>query len=130
MTSENSPLLTPTSTNEVAFSSNNDREYPKKLRFGIFRCEKFCEINNVGVVSKEDISINIPADIDLKDVLVKIEYKGPIYAPVQKGEQVANLIIEVKNYKKFEYPLFASSAINKVHYIRKIIQILKYKIKK
>jgi D-alanyl-D-alanine carboxypeptidase (penicillin-binding protein 5/6) len=85
--------------------------------------------DNVGVVSKKDISINIPSNIDLKDVLVKIEYKGPIYAPVQKGEQVANLIIEVKNYKKFEYPLFASSAINKVHYIRKIIQILKYKIK-
>jgi hypothetical protein len=49
---------------------------------------------------------------------------------VQKGERIANLVIEVKNYKKFKYPLFASSTVNKVHYIRKITQILKYKIKK
>ncbi len=86
--------------------------------------------DNVGAVSKEDIAINVPMDIDLKDILVKIEYSGPIYAPVQKGERIANLVIEVKNYKKFEYPLFASSTVNKVHYIRKITQILKYKIKK
>ncbi len=88
------------------------------------------KLDGVGVVAKEDISINIPADIDSKDVVVTIEYKGPIYAPVQKGERVADLIIAVKNYKKFSYPLFASSNINKVHYLRKIIQILEYKIKK
>ena len=81
--------------------------------------------DNVGAISKEDIAINVPMDIDLKDILVKIEYNGPIYAPVQKGERIANLVIEVKNYKKFEYPLFANSTVNKVHYIRKIIQILK-----
>lgn len=83
----------------------------------------------VGVETNQQISINIPRDKPFSDVKVSVKYKGPVYAPIAKGAKIATLIIEVKGYKTFEYSLFAKEKIDKVGVLRKINQVLRYKIR-
>lgn len=84
--------------------------------------------SQVEVVTNQEISLNIPRDKLLEDVRVSVKYKGPVYAPIVRGMKIASLVIEVKGYKNFEYSLFAKEKVDKVGYLRRINQILRYKI--
>ncbi len=81
----------------------------------------------IAVVAHERIAFNIPRDKPLSEVKVSVKYKGPLYAPVAKDSQVATLVVEVKGYKTFEYPLFAADKVEKVGDLRKIKRVLEYK---
>lgn len=85
--------------------------------------------SKVDMIIDQDVSISVPREIDIEDVKVSVIYKDPIYAPILKAKKVANLKIEIKNFKNFEYSLYAKETVDKVGYIRKIINILKYKVK-
>lgn len=81
----------------------------------------------VSVVTEKDVAFNIPQEKSIEDVKVKIKYKGPLYSPIAKGDKVGTMIVEIKDYKKLEYPLFANETIDKAGYFRRINQILRYK---
>ncbi len=83
----------------------------------------------VAVATNQEIAINIPREKALEEVKVSVKYRGPIYAPIARGSKVATLVIEVKGYKTFEYSLFAKEKIDKVGILRKINQVLRYKIR-
>ena len=85
--------------------------------------------SKISVAPNQPIAINIPRDKMLDDVKVSVKYKGPIYAPIGKGAKLASLVIEVKNYKTFEYSLFSKEKIDKVSGLRKINWVLRHKIK-
>ena len=84
----------------------------------------------VTAISKEDIAINIPRYLELKDIAVNVKYSDPIYAPIKKDSKIASLQIEIKGSKKYEFDLFAKEPVEKVGYIRKASTIAKYKLKK
>jgi len=84
--------------------------------------------SRVDVVTNQEISFNVPRDKPVESVSVSVSYKGPIYAPITEGAEIAKLIVEVKGYKTFEYPLFAQETIDKAGYFKRINQILRYKI--
>ena len=84
----------------------------------------------VTAISKEDIAINIPRYLELKDITVNVKYSDPIYAPIKKDSKIASLQIEIKGSKKYEFDLFAKEPVEKVGYIRKASTIAKYKLKK
>ncbi|GDX36605.1 D-alanyl-D-alanine carboxypeptidase [Alphaproteobacteria bacterium] len=81
----------------------------------------------VKAVIKEDVTLNVPQQYSIKDLNVEVKYKEPIYAPIKKDTKIADLIIEIKGFKKYEYELFAQQTIEKVGYIRKVSTIVKYK---
>jgi len=84
----------------------------------------------VKAIVKEDITLNVPQRYSLKDLNVEVKYKEPVYAPIKKDSKIADLIIEIKGFKKYEYELFAEQTIQKVGYIRKVSTIVKYKFTK
>jgi D-alanyl-D-alanine carboxypeptidase (penicillin-binding protein 5/6) len=84
----------------------------------------------VTAISKEDIAINIPRYLELKDISVNVKYSDPIYAPIKKDSKIASLQIEINGSKKYEFDLFAKEPVEKVGYIRKASTIAKYKLKK
>ena len=84
----------------------------------------------VTAIPKEDIAINIPRYLELKDIAVNVKYSDPIYAPIKKDSKIASLQIEIKGSKKYEFDLFAKEPVEKVGYIRKASTIAKYKLKK
>lgn len=80
------------------------------------------------VYTKKQVAINIPRDKSINDVEVLVKYKGPIYAPINKDAKVAKLLVRIKGYKTFEYALFSKEKIDKAGFIRRINQVLQYKI--
>jgi len=60
-------------------------------------------------------------------VRVSVKYKGPLYAPITINSAIADLVIEIKGYKNFSYPLFAKEKIDKAGRLKRISQILRYK---
>jgi D-alanyl-D-alanine carboxypeptidase (penicillin-binding protein 5/6) len=78
--------------------------------------------------TNEEIAFNIARQKPLESVKVSVRYNEPIYAPVSKGMKIANLIVEINDYKTFEYPLFARENIEKAGYFARIRQIIYYKI--
>lgn len=81
------------------------------------------------VVTSNDIAMNIPSERPIEAVKVNVKFKGPLYAPIKAEEKVADLIIEIKGYKTFTYPLFAKEKIDKAGPLKRIAQILRYKIR-
>ena len=84
--------------------------------------------SEIEAVAHQEISFNIPKEKSVDSIKVRVEYKGPLYAPIAKGAKIATLFVDVAGYKTFEYSLFAKESIDKVGYLRRMKQILRYKI--
>jgi D-alanyl-D-alanine carboxypeptidase (penicillin-binding protein 5/6) len=85
--------------------------------------------SKVEVVPNQDVAFNIPQEKSLDSIIVRVKYKGPIYAPIQKGDKIAKLLINAKGHKVFEYDLFAKETVEQSGYFRKVSQILRYKVR-
>jgi len=83
----------------------------------------------VNVATNQEVSFNMPSDKQLENIAVKVVYDGPLYSPIAKGTKVATLKVEIKNYKTVEYSLFAQENIDKSSYLRRMTQILRYKVR-
>jgi D-alanyl-D-alanine carboxypeptidase (penicillin-binding protein 5/6) len=83
----------------------------------------------ISVITNQKISFTIPRDKPLDAVKVSVKYRGPIYAPITKGEKVGSLIVEVRGYKTFEYSLFANESVDKVGFVQRIRKIFHYKVR-
>ena len=84
--------------------------------------------SRIEAITKKQIAINIPRSLPLSEVKVSIKYKTPIYAPIKANEKIADLIVEIRGYKKASYPLFAKEKVKKAGRIRRVSQIMIYKI--
>ena len=85
--------------------------------------------SKVEVFPNQDVAFNIPQEKSLDSIIVRVKYKGPIYAPIQKGDKIAKLLINAKGHKVFEYDLFAKETVEQSGYFRKVSQILRYKVR-
>ncbi len=81
----------------------------------------------VEVISKKNIDLNIPQNIPLEDIEVKVEYLKPLPAPIISDEKIADLNIIIKNYDSFYYPLYAKKEIKDATFIDKVKLLLKQK---
>ena len=84
--------------------------------------------SKIDVITSEKIAFTIPKEYSLDEVRVSVKYKGPLYAPIKIDAKVADLVIEIKGYKNFSYPLFVKEEIDKAGRLKRISQILLYKI--
>lgn len=82
----------------------------------------------VGVVTNQKIAFTMPQNKSLDDVKIQVNYLGPFYPTIKKGDKIANLMIKVDGYKTLKYPLFAQENIAKAGYFSRVNQILRYKI--
>ena len=80
------------------------------------------------VAPNQEVAVNIMRNQGIDSLKVLVKYKGPIYAPISKGDRVGTLVIEVKGYRTFEYSLFAKEKIDKVGFVRRVYRVLRYKI--
>jgi D-alanyl-D-alanine carboxypeptidase (penicillin-binding protein 5/6) len=83
----------------------------------------------VDVVTNQQIAINIPRDRPIEALRINVKFKKPLYAPIKKDEKVADLIIEIKDYKTWQFPLFAKEKIDKAGPLKRIAQITRHKIR-
>jgi serine-type D-Ala-D-Ala carboxypeptidase (penicillin-binding protein 5/6) len=85
------------------------------------------KVNKVKAVTKNDFYITLDKK-DIRHLKVFIDYKGPINAPIQKDEKIANLVILNKDEVIKTLPLFAAENIPKVNFFKSLITSLNYLI--
>ncbi len=77
--------------------------------------------------TKEDYYVTINKK-DIRYLNVSLQYDGPIVAPIQKGEKIANLIISNKNKVIKTLPLFAEEDLKKVNFFKSLFTSINYLI--
>ncbi len=83
--------------------------------------------NKVQVVTKENFFLTINKK-DIRNISVNIKYDGPLEAPIQKDQKVAELIVSNKDEVIKTLPLFAYEDIKKVNFFKSLITSINYLI--
>ena len=83
--------------------------------------------NKIKAITKDDYYITLNKK-DIRHLKVYLEYDGPIKAPIQKGQKIANLIVSDKDEIVTTLPLYASEKISKVNFFKSLITSLNYLI--
>ncbi len=83
--------------------------------------------DKVKAFSKEDFYLTVSKK-DVRKLKVSLEYSGPIKAPIQKNQKIADLIIFNKDEKIKTLPLYASEKVSKVNFFKSLITSINYLI--
>ena len=83
--------------------------------------------NKIIATSKKDFYLTINKK-DIRHLTVSINYDGPIKAPIDKGEKIAELIIKKKDEIVKTLPLYASEDLKKVNFFKSLLTSLNYLI--
>jgi D-alanyl-D-alanine carboxypeptidase (penicillin-binding protein 5/6) len=83
--------------------------------------------NNIKAVSKEDYYITINKK-DIRHFTISLNYSGPVKAPIQKDEKVAELVIKKKDKVVKTIPLYSSEDLKKVNFFKSLITSLNFLI--
>ena len=83
--------------------------------------------NKIRASTKEDYFLTINKK-DVRNLNVSIRYDGPIAAPIQKGEQVAQLVISSKEKIIKNLPLYAIEDLKKVNFFKSLVTSINYLI--
>ena len=81
--------------------------------------------NKIKAITKDDYYITFDKK-DIRHLKVYLEYDGPIEAPIQKDQKIANLIISNKDEIIKTLPLYASEKVSKVNFFKSLITSLNY----
>ncbi len=79
------------------------------------------------VVTKDDYFITLDKK-DIRNLKISLVYNGPIVAPVQKDDKVADLIVYNKNDIVKKLPLFAAEDLKKVNFFKSLVTSINYLI--
>jgi len=65
---------------------------------------------------------------DINHLTISLEYNGPIAAPIEKGDQIANIVVSKKDNIIKSVPLFAAENLKKVNFFKSLLTSLNYLI--
>ncbi len=109
------------------FRNTNTFEISKKDET-IFELDTWLGVKNkIKATTKDDYYITINKK-DIRNLTISLEYSGPISAPIQKGTEVAKIIVSKKDEKIKELPLYAAEDLKKVNFFKSLITSLNYLI--
>ena len=83
--------------------------------------------DKIKATTKEDYYITINKK-DIRNLKVALKYDGPIVAPIQKNEKVAELVITSKDQLIKTLPLFATEDLKKVNFFKSLVTSINYLI--
>ena len=78
-------------------------------------------------ITKEDFFITVKKK-DVRNLSVSLKYDGPIVAPINKGEKVAELVIKNKDEIIKNLPLYAAENLKKVNLFKSLITSINFLI--
>jgi len=83
--------------------------------------------NKIKAITKDDYYITLNKK-DIRNLKIYLKYDGPIKTPIQKDQEIANLIVLEKDEVIKTLPLYASEKISKVNFFKSLITSLNYLI--
>jgi D-alanyl-D-alanine carboxypeptidase (penicillin-binding protein 5/6) len=81
--------------------------------------------SSVPLVSPTEVSVLVPRTAQARDISAKVAYKGPLRAPLEKGQEVAKLQIFHQGALVVERPLYAGEAVEEGSMTQKAISAVK-----
>ncbi len=109
------------------FRNTNTFEISKKGET-FFELDTWLGIQDkIKVTTKEDYYLTFNKK-DINHLSVSLEYSGPILAPIEKGSQIANIVVTKKNKKIKTLPLYAAEDLKKVNFFKSFLTSLNYLI--
>ena len=110
-----------------AFRHTNTFEIAKNNKT-IFELDTWLGVKSkVKATSKEDFYVTINKK-DIRFLTVSLDYAGPIQAPVEKGREIAKIIVKQKDEVLKEIPLYAAEDVKKVNFFKSLLLSLNYLI--
>ncbi|MCI5059451.1 MAG: D-alanyl-D-alanine carboxypeptidase [Alphaproteobacteria bacterium] len=73
--------------------------------------------SEIALVTNEDVFLTIPKGAQDK-IELELKYKEPVIAPVQKGDELGEVIINIPNMEPITYPLYAVAPVDKLGLIK------------
>jgi D-alanyl-D-alanine carboxypeptidase (penicillin-binding protein 5/6) len=68
--------------------------------------------DEVPLVAPRDLAVSVPAGLSLtRQMHVKVHYKGPIKAPIAKGDEIAELVVTTGDTEPLVVPLVAGEDV-------------------
>ncbi len=83
--------------------------------------------DTIKAITKEDFFLTINKK-DIRNLKVSLNYDGPIVAPIEKDDKIAELVVFNKNEIIKTLPLYASEDLKKVNFFKSLITSLNYLI--
>ncbi len=83
--------------------------------------------NKIKATTNEDYYITINKK-DIRHLSVSLQYEGPVSAPIDKGTEIANIIVKKKDEIIKKLPLYAAEDLKKVNFFKSLMTSLNYLI--
>lgn len=77
------------------------------------------DVGRVGLIAPKDLLLLVPA-LNQNDLDATVSYQGPIEAPIEKGQQIAELVIKRNGMPDARMPLVASQSIARGGFLPRI----------
>ncbi|MEM7469946.1 MAG: D-alanyl-D-alanine carboxypeptidase family protein [Pseudomonadota bacterium] len=77
------------------------------------------EAAKVGLAATEDVKVLVPV-IGNRNVSTKINYVGPLEAPIQAGDEIAKLIVSVPGFDDIVHPLVATETVPQGGFVTRV----------
>ena len=74
--------------------------------------------SRVGLVLPEDLSVLIP--VTGGEVGARVSYQGPVEAPIEEGQHIADLVLEREGMPEMRLPLVAEAAVPKGGFVPRV----------
>jgi serine-type D-Ala-D-Ala carboxypeptidase (penicillin-binding protein 5/6) len=81
--------------------------------------------DSVGLVAPRNLAATIPAGLG-RNLRASIVYDGPIRAPIQQGQHIANLVVQPEGMPAMTMPLVAEEAVGEAGFFGRIWAGLKH----
>jgi D-alanyl-D-alanine carboxypeptidase (penicillin-binding protein 5/6) len=74
--------------------------------------------SEVPLVAPRDLAVTVPAGLSLtRQMQVKVQYDGPIKAPIKKGDQIAQLVVSTGDTTPQTVPLVAGEDVGEASFL-------------
>ena len=109
------------------FRNTNTFEISKK-NVSIFEIDTWLgKKNKINAISNEDYYVTLNKK-DIRHLTVSLNYTGPVKAPIQKGEKIAEIVVKKKDEIVKTLPLYSSEDLQKVNFFRSLMMSINYLI--
>ncbi|HEV2079258.1 MAG TPA: D-alanyl-D-alanine carboxypeptidase family protein [Allosphingosinicella sp.] len=77
--------------------------------------------DEVGLLAPRNLAVTLPAGLMSGNVKVKVVYEGPLKAPIKKGQQVANLVVQTGDTPPQTMPLVAAEDVDEAGFFGRMM---------
>ena len=78
--------------------------------------------NTVEATVNENVAITLPKDYSLKNIRVLARFDEPVSAPIKKGQQIGEVVIEKNGDIVKRMPLVAKNKVRKIQFFGRIFK--------